>query len=100
MAIHFGCPPCIERDKRQKEQDLATQALQMANDSSIVDEYMRTDAAIKRISELAHQYWLDDGKPDGEEYRDHRVWGRMKIRDIHWRRASNVIAGDFAHNGG
>jgi hypothetical protein len=95
MAVHFGCPPCIERDKRQKEQDLATQT-----NHQLVDEYMRTDAAIKRISELAHKYWLDDGKPDGEEYRDHRVWGRMKIRDIHWRRASDVIEADFARNCG
>ena len=44
---------------------------------------------IHAVSELANLYWVLGGKPNGEEYRNSK-WGRIKIKDIHWRRAEEV----------
>ena len=52
------------------------------------------------IRKLAHYYWWLDGEPNGEEYRDHPKWGRMKIKDIHWRRAVDTAEAAFHHNAG
>lgn len=38
------------------------------------------------IKELAHSNWVRDGKPNGEKYIDSK-WGRIKIKDYHWKKA-------------
>ena len=49
------------------------------------------------IKDIAHELWIQDGKPNGEEYRDSE-FGRMKTKDIHWRRAE-IKAEVYLHHG-
>jgi Protein of unknown function (DUF2934) len=65
-----------------------------------IEKFNPNEILLKLIKEKAHKYWEEDGKPDGEEYIDHKYWGRMKIKDIHWKMAWNAVEGYWAHNAG
>jgi hypothetical protein len=77
---------CGWRQDAGGHSDVATQMNNIPN-----DRYVRN---------LAHYYWVIDGKPNGEEYRHHPRWGRMKIKDIHWRRAIEKAEICWNHNAG
>ena len=51
------------------------------------------------IIRLAQREWERDGKPNGEEYRNSK-WGRMKIKEIHWRQAMESAEGYYSHSAG
>lgn len=42
------------------------------------------------IKNLANHYWLIEGMPDGERF-SNSIWGQMKIKDIHWKRAQEAF---------
>jgi hypothetical protein len=51
------------------------------------------------VRKLAHDNWVRDGNPNGEEFRD-SPFGRMKIKNIHWLKAELVAAAAINHNAG
>lgn len=47
---------------------------------------MRTKSKEEQIREIAHRIWIEEGKPDGEQWAS-EYNGKKKIKDIHWERA-------------
>lgn len=48
----------------------------------------------EHVTQLAHNFWLEDGQPDGEQYVE-SLLGPIKIKHIHWIKAELVAEIDF-----
>jgi len=85
------CLDCHKKFSVQQLQSCICGWTQKVRVDSDHENYVRT---------LAHDNWVRDGRPNGEEYRDHPKWGRMKIKDIHWRRAVDRAEANMHHGPG
>lgn len=80
--IGYFCHPEMYNDLMAKAKDIKNR---LKADGRLDEE--------ARVRTLAHQYWLLEGKPNGEEYRYTYPYGKMKIKDIHWLRAKETLKG-------
>lgn len=41
------------------------------------------------VRQLAHSIWIEEGKPDGEQYIK-TMFGLLKLKEIHWIKAESI----------
>lgn len=52
---------------------------------------MRDELTEENISRLAHQYWIEDGCPDGEKPAYALEGCTIKLKEVHWERAKAML---------
>ena len=65
----------------------------------VIKNIMLSEDYINYIRRLAHSYWIAEGKPNGDEYRDSK-FGRLKVKRIHWLRAEAEAEAALNHSPG